>query len=125
MPYGEFMCAYREIIAKSVALLKPDRFAAFVVGEVRAKDGFYYGFVPDTIRAFELAGARYYNEAILVTALGSLPIRAGKSFMATRKLGKTHQNLLVFCKGDPRIAAQACGTPDFGETDAETEEASP
>ena len=120
MAYPEFLEAYREIIAVPSALLWPDRSRALQgVGEVRAKDGFYYGFVPDTISAFQDAGARYYNEAILVTALGSLPIRAGKSFMATRKLGKTHQNLLVFCNGDPRLAAQACGVPDFGEVDAE------
>jgi len=42
-----------------------------------------------------------YNEAILVTALGSLPIRAGRQFQTGRKLGKTHQNVLVFYKGDP------------------------
>lgn len=41
--------------------------------------------------------------------VGSLPIRAGKQFTASRKLGKTHQNVLVFVKGDPRDAADACG----------------
>ena len=50
-----------------------------------------------------------YNEAILVTAVGSLPIRVGKQFSSGRKLGKTHQNVLVFVKGDPRKATQACG----------------
>ncbi len=48
--------------------------------------------------------------AILVTAAGSLPIRAGKQFRAGRKLGKTHQNVLTFVKGDPKRAAQACET---------------
>ena len=57
--------------------------------------------------ALEAAGARYYNEAILVTAVGSLPIRVGKQFRSGRKLGKTHQNVLVFCKGDPKRATQA------------------
>jgi len=109
LAYSEFKAAYFEIIKKSCALLKNDRFACFVVGEVRDKKGNYYDFVGDTIQAFKDAGLHYYNEAILITAVGSLPIRAGKQFSASRKLGKTHQNVLVFVKGDGKKAAQACG----------------
>lgn len=107
--YKEFRDAYFEIIKKACALLKQDRFACFVVGEVRDKKGNYYDFVGDTIDAFKDAGLHYYNEAILVTSVGTLPIRAGKSFSASRKLGKTHQNVLVFVKGDGKKAAKACG----------------
>jgi hypothetical protein len=115
MGYPQFVEAYREIIRKAVALLKADRFACFVVGEVRGKDGAYLGFVNDTIAAFEAAGARFYNEAILITQAGSLAIRAGKGFSTSRKLGKTHQNVLVFVKGDPRRATEACGQVDVGD----------
>jgi DNA modification methylase len=115
LAYPEFRKAYFEVIAAACSLLKPDRFACFVVGEVRDKRGNYYGFVPDTIAAFEAAGLRFYNEAILVTAAGSLPIRAGKQFTATRKLGKTHQNILVFLKGDAKRAVEAIGEVEFGE----------
>lgn len=115
LDYPEFRRAYFEIVAKTCSLLKPDRFACFVVGEVRDKRGNYYGFVPDTIAAFREAGLHFYNEAILVTAAGSLPIRAGKQFAATRKLGKTHQNVLVFVKGDAKRATEACGVVEFGE----------
>lgn len=108
MPHDEFLTAYRAIIGAAVNKLKPDRFAAFVVGDFRCKKGFYRNFTGKTVAAFEAAGARLYNEAILVTAVGSLPIRAGKQFKSGRKLGKTHQNILVFCKGDPKRAAQAC-----------------
>lgn len=114
MEYAAFLEAYRGIIAKSVALLAPDRFACFVVGDVRDARGFYRNFPGHTIQAFEDAGAKLYNEAILVTAVGSLPIRVGKQFTAARKLGKTHQNVLVFCKGNPRKATAACGEVDFG-----------
>ena len=107
--YAEFVAAYREIIAKACARLKPDRFACFVVGEVRDKRGNYYDFVGDTVAAFRDAGLHYYNEAILITMAGSLPIRAGKQFSASRKMGKTHQNVLVFVKGDGKRAATACG----------------
>lgn len=109
MSYEAFRSIYGEIIRKSCALLKDDRFACFVVGEVRGPKGGYYGFVPATIAAFLDAGCSFYNEAILVTAVGSLPIRAGRAFSAGRKLGKTHQNVLVFVKGDPKRATEACG----------------
>ena len=121
MPYDEFIAAYREIIRKSVAMLKNDRFACFVVGEVRDKKGIYRDFVGDTVQAFVDAGASYYNEAILVTPIAALAIRAGGAFTKTRKLGKTHQNILVFVKGDPKKATQACGDVEVAELDvAET-----
>ncbi len=123
--YPEFREAYFEIVAETAKLLKPDRFACFVVGEVRGPDGNYYGFVPDTIEAFRRAGLGYYNEAILVTAAGSLPIRAGKQFEATRKLGKTHQNVLVFVKGDAKRATEAIGKVEFGEIEEPEEETPP
>lgn len=109
MPYEKFREVYTEIIASCVSLLKPDRFACFVVGDARDKDGFYYGFPWHTVQAFESAGARLYNEAVLITAVGSLPIRITKQFNSGRKLGKTHQNVFIFCKGNPKRAAEACG----------------
>lgn len=113
MKYPEFIKAYSEIITKSCGLLKNDRFACFVVGEVRNSKGGYYGFVPDTINAFISAGLSYYNEAILVTAVGSLPLRCGRSFESSRKLGKTHQNVLIFCKGNPKKATTDIGAVEY------------
>jgi hypothetical protein len=112
MEWEGFAGAYRTIITKAVAALRPNRFAVFVVGDVRGPDGCYRNLPGLTIAAFEAAGARLYNEAILVTAVGSLPIRAGRQFAIARKLGKTHQNVLVFVKSDPRKAADACGPVD-------------
>jgi hypothetical protein len=122
MKIGDFIDAYQRIIRRAVDSLKPDRFAAFVVGDYRDDKGFYSDFVSETIRAFDLAGAKLYNEAILVTAVGSLAIRAGKAFRTTRKMGKTHQQLLVFCKGDPRKATEACGPVDVEAALAQFEE---
>jgi hypothetical protein len=109
MPYPVFRDAYRRIIAETTALLKPDRFACFVVGEARDKRGNYYNFVGDTVTAFMDAGLKFYNEAVLITAVGSLPVRVNKQFSASRKIGKTHQNVLVFVKGDGKRAACAIG----------------
>jgi len=109
MDWPEFLDAYRAIIARCVSMLKPDRFACFVVGDFRDGKGFYRNFVGETIRAFLDAGTKLYNEAVLLTAIGSLPIRVGKQFEAGRKLGKTHQNVLVFVKGDPKLATRVMG----------------
>ena len=119
LDYTEFRTAYFEIIAKACRLLKPDSFAVCVVGEVRDKKGNYYDFVGDTVQAFRDAGLHFYNEAILVTAVGSLQIRAGKQFSTSRKLGKTHQNVLVFVKGDGKKAAQRCGEVEVDLPDDE------
>lgn len=119
LDYETFREDYGVIIGAACGALKPDRFASFVVGDFRDDAGFYRNFIGHTVEAFEAAGLRLYNEAILVTAVGSLPIRAGKQFQATRKLGKTHQNVLVFCKGDPRRATEAVGPVEFGELPTE------
>lgn len=111
---SEFDAAYQSIIQRAVARLADNRFACFVVGDYRDKRGIYANFVSKTIAAFESAGAALYNEAILVTSVGSLPIRTAKQFRSTRKLGKTHQNVLVFIKGNPRLAVEALGAVDVG-----------
>jgi DNA modification methylase len=102
MDYEQFFSVYQSIISKSVARLKNNRFACFVVGEIRDKEGMYKNFVADTIEAFRDAGMEYYNEIILVNVAGSLPIRIGRQFEGYRKVGKMHQNVLVFYKGDPK-----------------------
>lgn len=101
MSYKDFIAVYREIIRKSCALLKEDRFAVFVVGDVRDKKGFYQNFVSDTIQAFIDSGVLLYNEMILVNAIGAKAIGAN-GYMKTRKVGKVHQNVLVFYKGNPK-----------------------
>lgn len=112
MTHEAFLESYRRIIAASVAKLRPDRFAVFVVGDFRDGRGFYRNFVADTISAFQDAGATLYNEAVLATAISSLPLRAGRQFAAGRKLGKTHQNVLVFYNGDPAQIRATYGDVD-------------
>jgi DNA modification methylase len=97
-PYNVFMELYESIISKSCRLLKSGGYACFVVGEVRDKDGFYVGFVPDTIKAFEKCGVRFYNESIMLNQLGNAAMRASSLFPKSQKLVKVHQNVLVFKK---------------------------
>lgn len=97
MEYEKFLATYESIISKSCKKLKRGGFACFVVGEFRDKQGYYRGFVPDTIRAFDKCGMKFYNEAILLNAIGTAPQRA-QGNMNSKKLVKVHQNVLVFVK---------------------------
>lgn len=109
MNYDDFISAYRTIISESCKLLKDDRFCCFVIGEVRDKKGLYRNFLGDTITAFLDAGLKYYNEACYITPNGTLALRSAKQMNSSRKLGKGHQNFLVFVKGDPKKATDFCG----------------
>ena len=102
MPYDKFKEVYTDIIKKAADKLKENAFAAIVVGEVRDKRGYYYNFVGDTIDAFRAAGMEYYNECILLNQIATAAMRADKQFTAGRKVVKTHQNVLVFVKGNEK-----------------------
>ena len=102
MPYKDFISVYREIIRKSCDMLKEDRFAVFVVGDVRDKKGFYQNFVSDTIKCFVDCGVLLYNEMILATPVGTVAMQTSRNFPIGRKVGKSNQNVLVFYKGNPK-----------------------
>lgn len=98
--YEEFLDKYALIIYKCYNRLKENSFAVIVVEEIRDKNGIMYGFVPDTIRIFQEMGFKYYNEMILENRVVSLKVRCPKYFDQSRKVGRHHQNVLVFYKGD-------------------------
>ena len=108
MDYEHFLNDYREIIRKSCKRLNDNSFAVFVVGEVRNGDNFI-GFVPDTIQAFKDAGLEYYNEMILLQEPATAAMRAARSMNASRKVPKTHQNVLMFVKGSPQLISGRIG----------------
>jgi hypothetical protein len=121
MSWDDFVVAYRKIVSLSVERLRANRFACFVVGDIRAPGGGYRGLVTQTINAFIAAGTVIWNDAILLTKVGSLPVRAARPFQESRKLGKTHQNVLVFVKGSAAEAVKAIGEAEHGWPDvAET-----
>lgn len=102
MEYEDFLKAYREIIRKACTKLKNDRFAVFVVGDIRDDKGFYRDFITDTKNAFYDAGLSLYNEMVLLEQIGTGAIRANRTFSGLRKVVKVHQNVLVFYKGNPK-----------------------
>ena len=98
MKYDDFINAYRGIIKKCADMLKPNRFAVFVVSEVRDKKGNYYNFVSDTIRAGLDAGLKYYNEMILINQLSSVVMHVSNYINTGRKVARCHQNVIIFYK---------------------------
>lgn len=102
MEYEQFGVAYHNIIAKCVKALKNDRFAVFVVGDIRDKNGFMVSLRDLTIKCFEKCGVKLYNDIVLATSLASASLRAGTPFTLNRKITKVHQYILVFYKGDTK-----------------------
>lgn len=113
MEYDDFCKAYKVIIDKACNKLKSDRFAVFVVGDIRDKKGAYRNFVDYTKQCFNDNGLVTYNEAILIDMLGTAMIRASQTFK-NRKLVKVHQNVLIFYKGDIKNIKN-----NFGNVDAD------
>lgn len=101
MDYEEFAKIYTEILEKSAAKLKNNRFAIVVISDVRDKEGFYRGLCELTKDAYKSAGMKLYNEVILYNSIASAGMRARRN-MRNRKVVKVHQNVLVFFKGDPK-----------------------
>lgn len=108
MEWEAFVDALREVVWQGMRRLRQDRFAAIVVGDVRDKAGHYRDLIGETVAAFSAAGGRYYNSAVLVTPVGTACVRATRQFNGGRKLVATHQNLLMFVKGDAKKAAAGC-----------------
>jgi DNA modification methylase len=100
MNIQDFLTVYETILTKAVEKLKDNRFAVIVIGEARDKNGNYYNLIGETIRIMKAAGLELYNELIVITPNGTLSVRAERPFKATRKVGKHHQNALVFLKGE-------------------------
>ena len=102
MSHEDFFHVYKECLTKSYSKLKNNRFAVITTSEVRSKKGNYISLVPKTIDIMVNAGYKFWNEMILVNSAGTLPLRATKAMQANRKIGRMHQNVLVFYKGNSK-----------------------
>ena len=113
--YKDFLVEYTDIIKHTYSLLKDDCFSVWVVSDVRDKiTTEYYGLVADTIKIHQQAGFKFYKEIILYNDTGNLAITSGDYLNKARKVGRQHQNVLVFFKGDPKHIKEKFG-PVFEE----------
>ena len=117
--YADFLHKYSSILCKAVERLKENSFFVIVVSEVREEPrgiekSNFVGLVPDTIQILrDKCSLHYYNEIIIMNNIGSLPIRAPKYFDQSRKIGRMHQNCLVFYKGDLSKIEEKFGNKNF------------
>ena len=117
--YKDFLKIINKAFTGAIKCLKEDRFAVIVVGDIRDEKGFYYGFVDDVKNIFLQNGVQVYNEMIIAESLGTLPQRVGR-YMNNRKIGKCHQNVLVFYKGNPKNIKNNYKKLDFTNLDEST-----
>lgn len=118
MDYEQFKEVYRKIIDISCRKVKNDRFAIFVVGDVRDKKGYYRNFIDYTKECFNKNGFMTYNEIILLEQLGTIPLRARYVFKKS-KVAKAHQNILIFYKGDINNIPCNYSNIEVGELDTQ------
>lgn len=119
--YEEFMQQYENIFQQCYDMLADNSFLVIKICEIRdKKTGEYRSFVADNIDMFRKIGFKYYNEIILLNAVGTVRLRVNKS-MKNRKIGKIHQNVLVFYKGDLKAIPDRFEEIDFSEVEEEEE----
>ena len=100
--YEDFLRILDNGLTGAVSRLKNDRFAVVVMSNVRGgRRGGYYDICSDITRIMQRSGLILYNEIILINAIGSAAVRAGKQ-MQTRKVVRVHQEVLVYFKGNPK-----------------------
>ena len=117
MEYEDFLKCYGEIIRKSCNKLQNNRFAVWVIGNVRGKDGTCRDFIQKTKQFFADGGMSLYNDMVLINKAGTAPIRAGKQFQSGRKVVNLHQNVLVFYKGNTKEIKNNFGEVEVMEND--------
>ena len=108
--YCDFLKKYLHILGICYNILNDDCFCVYVVSDVRDKNTTeYYGLVADTVKAGQQVGFKFYNEIILYNDTGNLAIVSGDYLNRARKVGRQHQNILVFYKGNPKNIKEKFG----------------
>lgn len=107
MTWAGFVDAHARLVHAAVAALRPDRFATWVISDVRDHRGHYRRLPALAAEHFERAGCRLVNEQILVAPTGTLRKVMRPAWEAARTTTRHHQMVLTFVKGDRRAAARA------------------
>ena len=108
--YQDFIQRYTSVIELCYNILEDDSFMVWVVSDVRdRKTTEYYGLVADTVKIAQSCGFLFYNEIILYNETGNLAIVSGDYLDKARKVGRQHQNVLVFYKGNTKNIGKKFG----------------
>ena len=114
LSYEEFDAAMADTLKELGRVLKPGAFACFVVGSVRATKEKNKSRILDMRRCMTDAAATggmwLYHDAVLLDPVGNAAMRSGRPFRQTRMLTRTHQEVLVYVKGDRREGVARLGS---------------
>ncbi len=105
MEWSVFCAAVTEVAARTIAALRPDRYAVWVVSDIRDRHGQLRDLPGHVVHAHQAAGAIWLDDLIVIDPIGAGRLRAKRPFIRSRKTLRTHQRVLVFCTGSPREAA--------------------
>lgn len=98
--YDEFWSIIQRGFESASKCLKKNRFAVIVVSDVRDDKGCYYNLPGDVIGLFKRLGFCLWNDIVLLHGDPTAKLRA-RGYMATRKVVRTHERVLVFFNGRP------------------------
>lgn len=122
--FEEFYEILDTAFTNAIKTLKPNRFAAIVVGDVlEKKTGNYYLFPERIVETFTREGMALANRAILRTSIGSARFRASKQ-MEKRRLGRCYQHVLIFYKGSMVDVPKHFPILDFSDVDRQLQDES-
>lgn len=108
--YGEFLDEMLPVAQNTFRLLKEGKFCALIVGNFRndpdkpngtTMDKYIVDFRGDTVKLYEKAGFRLFQDIVLKRSAGSAAVRAGRHWSGGMKLVAMHEYLLVFRKPVP------------------------
>ena len=114
MKFKQFTAKYESLMVKAVSRLRPDSFACMVVGNFRGSDGCLIDLSRITSEIMERAGLKLYNDGILATMVGTAALRTSANFGVNHKLGRVHQYVNVYVKGDPKRAMAKIHKTPYG-----------
>ena len=112
--YNGFINIIDNAFSGAIKCLKDNRFAVIVMSDVRDKNGFYLPICDDICKIFAKNGMKLYNEIVLINVAGTAQIRAAR-LMINRKVTRTHQEVLVFYKGDVSKIKNEFGKIEVGD----------
>lgn len=107
MTWTDYIHTLRHIVAETTRCLRPDRFATWIVSDVRDHRGHLRGLPQATWQAIVDAGMHVTAEQILISPVGTAHKRMRVPWEACRTPTRTHQHVITAVKGDRRSATKA------------------
>jgi len=95
--YEDFLDRYKQIMQKSIGLLKEDKYMCLVVGDFRLKKK-YYTFHCDNIRIMQELGMKLHDVVCIQSVSFDIANRRFGMFKKWKFTAKVHEYLLVFKK---------------------------